>query len=175
MKSITDEDGFIQFIIPPGADETEGLINEIKMIVINEGLFIQANYPFTTKPNFSTLGSIIKISPQEPIISFMFDDSVRDPWGFHAITLYEEYNLSYNLVDILSFYNLLLETNIAQTMIFRGKRSGIIHKWAMTVDTVYKYKEKIAGGISLYMMENKDFDQSVSYKFKKCKQWFGFI
>ena len=44
----------------------------------------------------------------------------------------------------------------------------------MTVDAGYEYVEKFAGGISCYMMENKDFDQSVSYKFKKWKQWFGF-
>ena len=26
------------------------------------------------------------------------------------------------------------ETDIAKVMIFKGKRSGIIHKWTMTVD-----------------------------------------
>ena len=79
MKSITDEGSFIQFFIPPAAYESECLINETKMIVINEGRCIQAKDPFTTKPNFSALGSIVKISPQEPKISFMFDDSIRDP------------------------------------------------------------------------------------------------
>ena len=28
------------------------------------------------KPNFSTLGSIIEIQPQRPIISFVFNDSI---------------------------------------------------------------------------------------------------
>ena len=42
------------------------------------------------KPNFSTLGSIIEISPQGPILSFMFDDSIKDLLGYNARTLYEE-------------------------------------------------------------------------------------
>ena len=54
------------------------------------------------KPNFS-LGSIIEISTQGPVISFVPDDSIRDFLGFNATTIYEEYNLSPNPVDILSF------------------------------------------------------------------------
>ena len=39
--------------------------------------------------------------------------------GLHVITLYEEYNLSLNPVDNLSFDNLFLGTNIDQGMISR--------------------------------------------------------
>ena len=53
-KSNTDEIGFVQITIPPGA------------------------YPFKIEANSSTLGSTIEISPQGPIFSFMFDDSIRD-------------------------------------------------------------------------------------------------
>ena len=102
-KTITDEDGFVQITIPPGAYEIESLNDEIKQNIIDEEHYTEANYPFKIKPNFSTLRSIIEISPQGPIISFMFDDSIKDLLGFHAITLYEEYNLSTNPVDILSF------------------------------------------------------------------------
>ena len=87
LKTITDEDGFVQINIPPGAYEIESLNDEIKRITIDEGHYTEAKYPFKIKPNFSTLGSIIEISPQVPIISFMFDDSIRDLLGFHAITL----------------------------------------------------------------------------------------
>ena len=102
-KTITDEDGFIKITIPPGAYEIESLNNEIKRIIIDEEHYTEANYPFTIKPNFSTLGSIIEILPQRTIISFMFHDSIRDLLGFNARTLYEEYTLSNNPVDILSF------------------------------------------------------------------------
>ena len=95
MKSITDEDGFIQITIPPGAYEIESFNNEIKWNITDEGHFTEANYPFTIKPIFLTLESIIKTSPQGPIIGFIFDDSIRDRLGFHAITLYEKYNQSY--------------------------------------------------------------------------------
>ena len=76
-KTISDDDGFIKITIPPGAYEIESLNNEIKRIIIDEEHYTEPNYPFTIKPNFSTLGSIIEISPQGPIISFMFDDSIK--------------------------------------------------------------------------------------------------
>ena len=121
-KTFTDEDGFVQITIPPGAYEIESLNDEIKRNIIDEEHYTQANYPFTIKPIFSTLGSIIEISPQRPMISFMFSDSIKDLFGFHAITLYKEYNLPSNPVDILSFDKIFLECDIAQEMIFEGRK-----------------------------------------------------
>ena len=122
-KTVTDEDGFIQITTPSGAYEIESLNDEIKRIIIDEEHYKEANYTFTIKPNFSTLRSIIEILAQGPIISFMFGDSIKDLLGFNARTLYEEYNLSTNPVDILSFDNIFIETDIARGMIFRAKRS----------------------------------------------------
>ena len=90
LKSFTNEDGFTQITIPPGAYEIESLNDEFKRIIIDEGLFTQAKYPFRMEPKFSILGYNIKISPQGPINSFMYDDSIRDILGFHAITFSEE-------------------------------------------------------------------------------------
>ena len=87
MKSISDDDGFIKRIILPGAYEIEAIDKELKKIIIDEEYYTEANYPFKIKPNFSTLGSIIEISPQGPIISFMFNDSIRDLLGFNARTI----------------------------------------------------------------------------------------
>ena len=112
-KKITDEDGFVQITIPPGAYEIESLNNEIKRIIIDKGYYTEALNPFSILPNFITLGSVIEISPQGPVISFMFNDSIKDLLGFNARTLYEEYNLSPNPVDILSFDNIFLECDIA--------------------------------------------------------------
>ena len=165
-KTITNEDGFIKITIPPGAYEIESLNNEIKRIIIDEEHYTEANYPFTIKPNFSTLGSIIEISPQGPIISFMFDDSIKDLLGFNARTLYEEYTPSDNPVDILSFDNIFLECNIAQGMIFKGKRSGIIHNFTMDVHPGYKYIDKFRAGVQWYMMEPKDVISSICFKLK---------
>ena len=140
--------------------------DEIKRIIIDEEHYTEANYPFKIKPNFSTLGSIIEISPQGPIISVMFDESIKDLLGFHAITLYYSYNLSTNPVDILSFDNFFLESDIAQGMIFEGRKSNIIHNCTMTVDPGYKYVEKVSGGISWYMMQSKDIISSICFKLK---------
>ena len=78
LKSFTNEDGFTQITIPPGGYEIESINKEFKGIIVDEGLFTQANYPFRMKPKFSILGYNIKFSPQGPIKSFMFDDSIRD-------------------------------------------------------------------------------------------------
>ena len=166
MKSISDEDGCIQITIPPGAYEIENLNNEVKRIIIDEGHYTEANSPFTIKPNFSTLGSIIEISPQGPIISFMFDDSIGELFGFNPRTLYEKYTLSNNPVDILSFDNIFIECDIAQGLIFRGKRSGIFHNFNMDVDPGYKDIENFHGGVQWYMMESTDIISSICFKLK---------
>ena len=127
--------------------------NETERIIIDEGHYSENEYPFKIKAKFSTLGSIIEISPQGPIISFMFDDSIRDLSGFNARTLYEEYTPSKNPIDILSFDNNFIERDIAQGMIFKGTISNNIHNWTMTVDPGYKHVEKFSGGIIWYMMQ----------------------
>ena len=99
-KSITDEDGFIQITIPRGAYDLESLNDEIKRINFDEGHFTGVDYPFTIKPNFSTPGSIIEISRQEPLIDFLPDDTIRIFLGFNA-TQYME-NIFYLLIPFLS-------------------------------------------------------------------------
>ena len=70
----------------------------------------------------------------------MFNDSIRDLLGFNARTLYEEYNLSPDPVDIISFDKILIETDIARGMIFKGKRSGILMNFTMSVSAVLGIK-----------------------------------
>ena len=166
MKSVTYEDGFVQITIPPGSYEIEALDNEIKRNIIDKEHYKEANYPFKIKPKFSTLGSIIEISPQGPIISFMFDDSLGNLLGFNARTLYEEYNLSPNPVDIISFNNIFLETDIAKGKIFKGKRSGIIMKFTLQVSPGYKFINRFEGGVQWYMMESKDIVSCIRFKLK---------
>ena len=72
----------------------------------------------------------------------MFDDSIRNLLELNARTLDEEYNLSPDPVNILSSDNVFLGCDIAQGMIFKGKRSGILHKFTMDFDPGYKYIEK---------------------------------
>ena len=102
--------------------------------MIEGNQYTETNYPFTSKAIFSTSGSMIDVSTQVPLISFLPNDSIRNLLSFNAVTLYEDYNLSLNPVDTLSFDNIFLETDITQGMIFRGKRNGIIHNWTMTHD-----------------------------------------
>ena len=89
--------------------------------------------------------------------------------GFCETVLYKEYNLSDNPVDILPFDNVFLECDIAKGMLFKGKRSNIIHNWTMTADHGYKYVERIPGGVTWYMMETKDVVASISLKLKNQK------
>ena len=165
-KSITDDNHYIMITISPGAYEIESLNDEIKRIIINDMHFTKDTYPFIIKPNFSTLGSIIEISNEESAISFKASDSIGSLLGFNKRTIYEEYNLSDNPVDILSFDNIFIETDIAQGMIFKGRRTGVIHNFTMDVDPGYKYIEKFRGGVSWYMVESKDFISSINFKLK---------
>ena len=165
FKSISDDD-HIQISIRPGVYEIEALDNEIKRIIIDEEHYTESNYPFYIKPDFNTLGSIIEISPQGPVISFTPNDSIGELLGFAKTTIYGEYNISPNPVDIISFDNIFIECDIARGMIYRGKQSNIIHNWTMTVNPGYKYVERFFGGISWYMMESKDIISSICFKLK---------
>ena len=51
-------------------------------------------------------------------------------------------------------------------MIFRGKRSRIIHNFTMDVDPGYKYIERFRGGVQSYLMESKDTTSSICFKLK---------
>ena len=63
----TDNDDFVQITISSDAYKIENLIIETYKIVIEEVHSREGDYPFTTKPNFPTLGSIIKPSSQKPL------------------------------------------------------------------------------------------------------------
>ena len=86
--------------------------------------------------------------------------------GFDNTTKFCEYNHSNNPVDILSFDNIFLETDKAQGMIFKGKRSGELHNFTMDVAPGYKYIEKFRCGPQWYMMGTKDFVSSISFKLR---------
>ena len=165
-KSITDDNHFIYIVIPPGAYEIESLNDEIVKIIIDDEHFTEENYPFQIKPNFSTLGSIIEISNQGSAISFKLDDSIGSLLGFNKRIIYEEHNLSDNPVDILSFDKIFIETDIAKGIIFKGRRSGIIFNFTMTVNPGYKYVKRFAGGNIWYMMKSKDIISSICFKLK---------
>ena len=139
---------------------------EIKRIIIDEGHFIPQGYPFLNKPNFSTLGSILEISNEESAISFIKDDFIRDLLGFNKTSIYEKYIISPNPVDIISFDNIFIETDIAKGLIFKGKRSGTKMNFTMSVSPVYKYVCRFEGGIQWYLMESKDFISSICFKLK---------
>ena len=78
--SINDKD-CNQLTILTGAHEIQSLNIGIKRNNFEEGYFTEANYPFTIKLIFSTLGSIIKISSNisRSQIVLTPDDSIRDP------------------------------------------------------------------------------------------------
>ena len=126
----------------------------------------EANYPFTIKPNFSTLGSIVEISRQGLLLRYLPIVCTRDLLGFNATTLYEEYILSPNPVDILLFDNNFLEIDIAQGMIFKGNRSAMIHNFKIDVHPGYKDFEKFRGGVQWHMMESKDNISGICCKLK---------
>ena len=140
--------------------------NEIKRIIIEKGFYTEINYPFRITPNFSTLGSIVEILTPGPQNSFVFKDSIGMLLGFKEILVWAKYNLSDNPVDILPFDNIFLECDIAQGMIFKQKRSGIIHYFTMDVEPGYKFIDRFYSGVQWYMMQSKDIISSICFKLK---------
>ena len=51
-------------------------------------------------------------------------------------------------------------------MIFRGRRTGIIHNFTMDVNPGYKYNEKFRAGVQWYMLRSKDIISSICFKLK---------
>ena len=115
---------------------------DIRTIFIDAGHYAEVDYPLTIKPNFSTIGSFVEILPQGAIITLVINDNVGSLLGFHETKLWQEYNLSPNPVDISSFDKIFLVCDIAQGMIYEGKRSGIFHNFTMDNDPGYKSGEK---------------------------------
>ena len=111
--------------------------NEIKRIIFDEEFYTEANYPFTIETNFSNLGSIVQISPQGPIIGFVFDDSIGNLLGLNETIFWEEYNTSPNPVEIISLDNIFTENDIANGMIFKSKRTGMIFNFTLDVNPGY--------------------------------------
>ena len=122
---------------------------------------------FTLKPNCSALCKIVEItSGKRWQISFFQDDTMRNQLKFKPVVLHEEYNLPHNPVDTLSIDNNFLETDMAQGMIFEGKRSKLFQNWTKTVNPGNTYVEKISAGIQWYMTDTKDFISIVNFKLK---------
>ena len=70
------------------AYEIQSLNGKIERIIIEEGFITKEDYPFTFKPNFSNLGSVIGILPERRWqIGFVQDDSLRDILGSRSKTI----------------------------------------------------------------------------------------
>ena len=51
-------------------------------------------------------------------------------------------------------------------MIYKGRQSGKIFNWTMTVNTGFEYVEDFTGGNTSYMMKSKDVNSSICFKLK---------
>ena len=104
-KSITDGDDLIQITLPPGAYEIEKLNNEIVRNIIDRGHFTETDYLFTIKPNSTTLGSILEILPQGPIISFFSIILLEIFWDLMKLSYIR--NIIYQKIELI-YYHLII-------------------------------------------------------------------
>ena len=104
---------FSKISLSTDAFEIESLNNENEEIFIEEGFFAEANYPFTTKANFSSLCSFIEILSNitGSHMVFTLDDSMRDLLGFKRVIVHEESSLSDKAADTLPFEIISFETD----------------------------------------------------------------
>ena len=139
---------------------------EIESVLFEKSCFTEADYQFKIQPNFSTQGIIIEVSRQEPLISCIPDDSIRDLLVFNATTKCEECIQSRNPVDILSFDSIFPEYKSAPGLLSKGRRFGIFHNFTMDEDPRYKYVEIFGQGVKSYVLESKDFFSRIIFKLK---------
>ena len=71
-----------------------------------------------------------------------------------------------NPLEIISFENIFIETDVAQGMNFRGRKTGNTDNFTMDVNPGYKFIEEYRGGVQWYMMESKDIIYSICFKLK---------
>ena len=146
-------------------DDITSFHTKIKELIIKKGDATESNYPFLIKPNFDNLHSIIEIADGWEI-DFTQNETIREVLGCKSKRISNEINNSDYPVDIISFDNIFIQTDIALGMLINGKRSGIIHNFTMDVDPGYRYIEKFRSGITWYMMESKDFVSNINFKLK---------
>ena len=91
---------------------------------------------------------------------------MRDFSGFNPETIFENYNLTPNPVDCLSFNNFFLEADVAQGMTFKGKFFGLFLVLTMKVDSGNTHVQKFHAWLSWYMMACKGFISIASFIFK---------
>ena len=140
------------------------LDKEIKRFIFVERYITAEDYPFSIKPNFSALVSILDIKPGRGWeISFSQDDTLRGLLNFKPRAIYKDCNLPQNPFDKLSFDKIFLETDIAQEMIIKAERTGRIHIIFMDVDPGFKPMEKIRGDVVRFMAEGEDFISNISF------------
>ena len=80
-------------------------------------------------------------------------------------------NIIYHPIPLIFYHfdKIFLECDVVQGMIFRGKRSVILHKITTDVDPGYKYIENFHGGVQRYLIESKDIISSICFKLKNEK------
>ena len=80
--------------IPPGVEEIESLNEEFKWTIIDKECITEEDFPFTIKPNYSTLHSITGIRPARGLqLSFVPDRTWRKLLAFKAKVIHDEWNL----------------------------------------------------------------------------------
>ena len=101
------------------------------------------------KPYLSTLDGIMDFKSKfiGSQISFVHNDSLGDLLGFDLIVLNEQNNLSPKTVDKLLSEKNFLESNDAQGLTFKGRRSRVNCNSTMDVSPGYKYIEAFRRGV----------------------------
>ena len=64
-------------------------ILNLKGLLLTKSITLKLFIRLQSNQNFSTLGSIVEISPQGPILGFVFDDSIGNLLGFNESILSE--------------------------------------------------------------------------------------
>ena len=88
--------------------------------------------------NYYTLKSVVNITPSTCQVDFTVDNSLASTLGFDAVTLNPRYNISPNIVKILTVNSILVNCNIVGNSYLNSKQFPVLYSFFPNVKPGYK-------------------------------------
>ena len=88
--------------------------------------------------NYHTLGSVVNITPATYQVNFKVANSLAQTLGFGSVILSQGYNISPNIVNILTVNSILVNCNIVGNSYLNSKQFPVLYSFFPNVKPGYK-------------------------------------
>jgi hypothetical protein len=144
-------------LIPTGAYELEAINNYVQRTMKDNGDYDSVNDEFyiTILPDNNTLRSIVNITNPTYQVDFNPPNSIRTLLGFDAGIILQGYNVSQNIVNILSITSIRITSNIISGSYSNGDVDNIIYSFFPDVGPGFKIIQTPSTPIYLPITSNQ--------------------